>query len=131
MTASTGTEPTAEAQRPAFGLLLPTRETTVTGQPELGPLLELAECLQAGRDFTGVAGLCQMIDGKLLQNPPAKPADDQHDRATQVLIVVSDFLRDYGLYLAIGIVITIVSFVYWLKNVDNRRRFHVAGRRIP
>ena len=36
--------------------------------------------------------------------------------ATQVLIVVSDFLRNWGIYLAIAIVAAIVAFVYWLKN---------------
>src|SRR3954454_8227116 len=38
--------------------------------------------------------------------------------ATQVLIFVSAFLRDYGIYLVIGIVLAIISFVYWLKNPD-------------
>jgi general secretion pathway protein F len=51
--------------------------------------------------------------------------------ATEVLIVVSDFLRNWGLYLAIGIVLAIVGFVFWLKNVDNRRRFHRFQLRLP
>ena len=51
--------------------------------------------------------------------------------ATQVLIAVSDFLRHWGLYLAIAIVLAIVGFVYWLKNADNRRRFHRFQLRLP
>jgi hypothetical protein len=38
-----------------------------------------------------------------------------------VLIFVSDFLRNYGIYLLIGIILAIVGFVYWLKDPDNRR----------
>jgi len=51
--------------------------------------------------------------------------------ATEVLIVVSDFLRNWGIYLAIGIVLAIVGFVFWLKNIDNRRRFHRFQLRLP
>jgi len=51
--------------------------------------------------------------------------------ATQVLIFVSAFLRDYGIYLVIGIVLAIVGFVYWLRNPDNRRRFHRLQLRMP
>jgi uncharacterized membrane protein YgcG len=51
--------------------------------------------------------------------------------ATQVLIFVSDFLRNFGLYLAIAIIAAIVGFVYWLKNEDNRRRFHRLQLRMP
>ena len=51
--------------------------------------------------------------------------------ATQVLIVVSDFLRNWGIYLLIAIVVAIVSFVYWLKNPDNRRRFHRFQLKLP
>jgi general secretion pathway protein F len=51
--------------------------------------------------------------------------------ATQVLIAVSDFMRGYGIYLAIGILAAIVTFIYWLKNQDNRRRFHRFQLRLP
>jgi general secretion pathway protein F len=51
--------------------------------------------------------------------------------ATQVLIFVSNFLRDWGIYLVIAIVAAIVGFVYWLKNPDNRRRFHRFQLRVP
>jgi general secretion pathway protein F len=51
--------------------------------------------------------------------------------ATQVLIVASDFLRDYGLYLLIATIVAIVGFFYWLKNPDNRRSFHRFQLRLP
>src|SRR6185436_11622776 len=51
--------------------------------------------------------------------------------STQVLIFVSDFLRNYGVYLVIGIIAAIFAFVSWLKNPDNRRRFHRLQLRMP
>ena len=51
--------------------------------------------------------------------------------ATQVLIAVSDFMRSYGIYLALGIAAAITAFIYWLKNTDNRRRFHRFQLRVP
>jgi general secretion pathway protein F len=51
--------------------------------------------------------------------------------ATEVLIFVSEFLRNWGLYLLIGIVAGSVAFVYWLRNLDNRRRFHRIQLKVP
>jgi general secretion pathway protein F len=51
--------------------------------------------------------------------------------ATEILIFVSDFLRNYGIYLLIGIIAAIVGFIYWLRNTDNRRRFHRFQLRVP
>jgi general secretion pathway protein F len=51
--------------------------------------------------------------------------------ATEMLILVSDFLRNWGIYLVIGIVLAIVGFVFWLKSPDNRRRFHRFQLRVP
>jgi general secretion pathway protein F len=51
--------------------------------------------------------------------------------STRVLIFVSDFLRNYGIYLIIGIILAIVAFISWLKNPDNRRRFHRMLLRVP
>jgi general secretion pathway protein F len=50
---------------------------------------------------------------------------------TEVLIFVSDFLRNFGLYLLVGIVGGIVGFVYWLRNPANRRRFHRFQLKVP
>jgi general secretion pathway protein F len=51
--------------------------------------------------------------------------------STQILIFVSEFLRNWGIYLLLGIVLAGVAFVYWLKNPDNRRRFHRFQLRVP
>jgi general secretion pathway protein F len=51
--------------------------------------------------------------------------------ATQVLIAVSEFLRNWGIYLLIGIILAIFAFYTWLKNTDNRRRFHRLQLRMP
>jgi general secretion pathway protein F len=51
--------------------------------------------------------------------------------ATEVLIFVSNFLRNWGLYLLIGIIVGSIAFVYWLKNPDNRRRFHRMQLKVP
>jgi general secretion pathway protein F len=51
--------------------------------------------------------------------------------ATEILIFVSNFLRNFGIYLVIGIIAAVVGFVYWLKNIDNRRRFHRFQLRVP
>jgi general secretion pathway protein F len=51
--------------------------------------------------------------------------------ATEILIFVSNFLRNYGIYLLIAIIAAIVGFIYWLRNIDNRRRFHRFQLRVP
>jgi general secretion pathway protein F len=51
--------------------------------------------------------------------------------STRILIGVSEFLRKYGIYLIIAVVAAIFAFIAWLKNPDNRRRFHRVLLRIP
>ncbi len=51
--------------------------------------------------------------------------------ATEVLIFVSDFLRNWGVYLLLAVIVAIISFVFWLKSIDNRRRFHRFQLRLP
>jgi general secretion pathway protein F len=51
--------------------------------------------------------------------------------STQILIFVSEFLRNWGIYLLIAIILAGVAFVYWLKNPDNQRRFHRFQLRVP
>jgi general secretion pathway protein F len=51
--------------------------------------------------------------------------------STKVLIAVSDFLRHYGIYLIIAIIAALFAFRAWLKNEDNRRRFHRLLLRLP
>jgi general secretion pathway protein F len=51
--------------------------------------------------------------------------------ATRVLIATSGFLRSYGLYLLIAVVIAVVLFRRWLRNPTARRRFHRFQLRLP
>ena len=50
---------------------------------------------------------------------------------TQLLIATSSFLRAYGIYLLIGIVLAVVAFQRWLHNPAARRRFHRLQLRLP
>ncbi len=50
---------------------------------------------------------------------------------TRVLIGTSAFLKSYGIYLIILAVIAAVLFQRWLRNPDNRRRFHRLQLRMP
>jgi general secretion pathway protein F len=50
---------------------------------------------------------------------------------TQVLIAMSDFLRDWGWLLLIVIVLAIVGFRRWLRDPNAKRRFHAALLRVP
>ena len=51
--------------------------------------------------------------------------------ATQVLIATSSFLRSYGIYLLIALVLAVVLFRRWLRNAEARRRFHRFQLRVP
>jgi general secretion pathway protein F len=50
---------------------------------------------------------------------------------TQVLITVSDFLRVYGIYLAIVLVLVGFGFNRWLRNPAARRSYHRTQLRMP
>jgi general secretion pathway protein F len=51
--------------------------------------------------------------------------------ATQILIGVSGFLRAYGIWLLILVIIALVLFQRWLRNPDARRRYHRLQLRMP
>jgi general secretion pathway protein F len=51
--------------------------------------------------------------------------------ATQLLIATSSFLRAYGIYLLIALVLAVVLFRRWLRNAEARRRFHRFQLRLP
>lgn len=51
--------------------------------------------------------------------------------ATRVLVGVSDFLRNYGIWLLIAIVIGVVLFWRALRNPVTRRRVHLFVLRLP
>jgi general secretion pathway protein F len=50
---------------------------------------------------------------------------------TQMLIATSDFIRAYGIYLAIGAIAAAFLFKRWLKNPANLRIWHHSQLRMP
>ena len=50
---------------------------------------------------------------------------------TQLLIATRGFLRSYGIYLLIGVVLAVALFRRWLRDPDARRRFHRQQLRMP
>jgi len=50
---------------------------------------------------------------------------------TQVLIGISDFLRDWGLLLLAGLILAGFAFKRWLRDPAARRRFHSILLRLP
>jgi general secretion pathway protein F len=50
---------------------------------------------------------------------------------TQVLIGISDFLRDWGLLLIAGLILAGYAFKRWLRDPAARRRFHAVLLRLP
>lgn len=50
---------------------------------------------------------------------------------TQVLIALSDFLRNWGLLVLVVLILGSVGFVRWLRDPAARRRFHLFLLRIP
>lgn len=50
---------------------------------------------------------------------------------TRVLIGTSDFFQNYLLYLLIGLVAAFFGFRAWLRNPDNRRKWHRLLLRLP
>lgn len=50
---------------------------------------------------------------------------------TQVLIGISDFLRDWGLLLLAGLILAGFGFKRWLRDPAARRRFHALLLRLP
>src|SRR5262252_5906327 len=50
---------------------------------------------------------------------------------TQVLIGMSDFFRNYGLYVLIGVVLAVFALRRWLRDPAAKRRFHRWQLRLP
>jgi general secretion pathway protein F len=50
---------------------------------------------------------------------------------TQLLIATSDFVRNYGLYMAIGAGLAVFLFRRWLRNPANRRIWHRTQLHMP
>ncbi len=50
---------------------------------------------------------------------------------TRALIAVSDFFRDYGLWVLLGLAAVVVLVRYWLRDPAVRRRYHRLLLRLP
>ena len=50
---------------------------------------------------------------------------------TQVIIGVSEVLRNYGLFLLVGVVVAVISFQAWVKSPAGRRQWEGAILRLP
>jgi general secretion pathway protein F len=50
---------------------------------------------------------------------------------TQILIAGSDFMRQYGIWLLVGIAAAIYFFTRWLRFESNRRRWHTFLLSVP
>src|SRR5262249_20709984 len=50
---------------------------------------------------------------------------------TQLLIATSDFVRNNGLYMLVAAALAVFLFRRWLRNPNNRRRWHRVQLRIP
>jgi general secretion pathway protein F len=50
---------------------------------------------------------------------------------TQVLIAISDFTREYGIYMVIGAIVGTFLFRRWLRNPANLRRWHLVQLQMP
>jgi general secretion pathway protein F len=51
--------------------------------------------------------------------------------STRVLIGTSDFLRDWGIYLLVAIILAVIGFRRWLRDPQARRRWHNFLLRLP
>ena len=78
-------------------------------------LLTLVAILVVGGLMTYVVPqVVQVFDNIGQQLPPL----------TRGLIAISDFLRNYGLFILLLVVLGVIGFSYLLRNVGVRRRFH-------
>ena len=67
----------------------------------------------------------------IISDPTEQVLGQELPALTRYLIAMSDFLRDYGLVLVIGLGAIAWLFSRMLRNPDNRRRFDRALLRLP
>jgi len=60
-----------------------------------------------------------------------RTSEAQLPMLTQILIAGSDFMRQYGIWLLVGIVAAIYLFTRWLRFESNRRRWHTFLLGVP
>jgi general secretion pathway protein F len=69
-----------------------------------------------------VAGLMVYVVPKVVDVFEASRA--QLPFITRALIGISDFLRNYGIWLVLAIVLAVIAFFRWIRDRDARARFH-------
>jgi general secretion pathway protein F len=79
--------------------------------------------------FGIVSGLLVYVVPKVIEVFESSRA--QLPLMTRALIATSDFFRNYGLWLVIGLVVVFVLFMRWLRSPTARRRFHHVLLRLP
>jgi general secretion pathway protein F len=79
--------------------------------------------------FGIVSGLMVYVVPKVVEVFETQNA--QLPLATRVLIGTSDFFRAYLVYLVIAVVAAVFGIRSWLKNPNNRRKFHRLVLRLP
>lgn len=52
-------------------------------------------------------------------------------KSTQILILVSDFLKNYGLFILIGFIGLFVLFQLWIRKKENLLKFHSLILKLP
>ena len=72
--------------------------------------------------FAIVAGLMVYVVPKVVA--VFESAKGKLPLITKILIATSDFVRDWGVWLLIGIALAVFLFTRWLRNPANRRRYH-------
>jgi general secretion pathway protein F len=76
-----------------------------------------------------VAGLMVYVVPKVVDVFESSKA--QLPMITRVLIAVSDFLRHYGIWLVLILVLAGIAFWRWIQNRDARVRFHAWTLHVP
>ena len=79
--------------------------------------------------FTIVSGLLVYVVPKVVDVFTANKG--KLPLITQALMGLSDFMRHWGIYLVIAIVLGTIVFFRWLRSPDNRRRFDRFSLRLP
>src|ERR1700760_4923276 len=79
--------------------------------------------------FAIVAGLMVYVVPKVVA--VFESAKGKLPLITQLLIATSDFVRNYGIYMAVGAIVAFFLWRRWLRNPNNVRRWHMAQLRMP
>ncbi len=79
--------------------------------------------------FGIVAGMLVFVVPKVIE--VFESSKGELPLATRLLISVSDFLRDWGIWLVIAIVLGLFAFSRWLRSPEARRRWHKFLLRVP